>query len=103
MDDTTSTETMTVTVRDRASEHPWGSGFTTPITKTVTISAFCRICGSRRGQPRGLNSCDDGAFYWIQVWENPCGHLDRYVDVLKEASERAGHPSAPASTGGVDR
>lgn len=81
-------ETMTVTVRDRASEAPWGYGWTDPVTRTVTISAFCR-CGQRRGEPRGLNSCDDGAFYWVQVWTNPCGHVDRYEKVLAEARHRA--------------
>jgi hypothetical protein len=80
-----SDDTMTVTVRDRAAESPWGSGWTTPVTSTVTISAFCSTCGQRRGEPQGLNSCDDGAFYWVQIWHNPCGHQDTYVDVLAEA------------------
>jgi len=51
----------------------------------VTISAYCSKCGERRGEPQGNNSCDDGAFYWVQVWENPCGHLDLYTDVIAEA------------------
>lgn len=83
------TETMTVTVRDRASEAPWGSGFTNPCTRKITISADCPRCGERRGEPRGLNSCDDGAFYWVQVWDNPCGHVDMYESVLAEAAELA--------------
>lgn len=78
-------ETMTVTVRDRASESPWGSGFTNPRTRKVTISAFCPACGGRRGTPQGQNSCDDGAFYWVQTWKNPCGHVDMYADVINEA------------------
>lgn len=94
----TSAETMTVTVRDHASEAPWGSGFTNPVTRTVTISAFCRSCGQRRGEPRGLNSCDDGAYYWVQVWDNPCGHVDMYVDVLAEARQL--EPSADVTVAG---
>ena|SRR5215471_17946342 len=82
-------ETMTVTVRDRAAERAWGSGPTDPKTRQVTISAFCRTCGERRGTPTGLNSCDDGAYYWVQIWTNPCGHPDGYVDVLAEAAELA--------------
>lgn len=87
-------DTMTVTVRDRAAEAPWGCGPTSPVTRTVTISAFCP-CGGRRGEPRGLNSCDDGAYFWVQVWDNPCGHVDFYEQVLAEARELT------ASTGGA--
>lgn len=88
---------MRITVRDRASESAWGSGPTNPRTRTVTISAFCPTCGARRGQPRGLNTCDDGTFYWVQVWDNPCGHVDHYVDVIREADERAEQIAASAS------
>lgn len=82
-------DTMTVTIRDRSAEAPWGYGLTAPITRMVTISAFCPVCGERRGEPRGMHQCDDGAWYWVQVWENPCGHIDRYADVVIEAVERA--------------
>lgn len=82
-------ETMTVTVRDRSAESPWGYGMTNPVTRKVTISAFCPMCGGRRGKPQGLNQCDDGAFYWVQVWNNPCGHVDMYADVIVEAKKLA--------------
>jgi hypothetical protein len=78
-------ETMTVTVRDRAAESPWGSGMTSPRTREVTISAFCAVCGGRRGEPTGQNLCDDGAFYWVQAWTNPCRHSDYFTRVLAEA------------------
>lgn len=87
MPENTTTETMTVTVRDRSAESPWGSGMTNPRTRTVTISALCPRCGGRRGEPRGLNQHDDGAWYWVQVWDNPCGHVDMYTDVVREAAE----------------
>jgi len=80
-------ETMQVTVRDRSREAPWGQGLTNPVTRKVTISAFCPVCGGRRGEPQGQNLCDDGAFYWVQVWDNPCGHVDQYEAVIKEATE----------------
>jgi len=83
------TKTMTVTVRDRASEAPWGVGLTSPVTRKITISAFCPIDGRRRGEPHSLNSCDDGAFYSVDAWDNPCGHLDTYRDVLAEARAMA--------------
>ncbi|MGV9818389.1 hypothetical protein [Nocardia xishanensis] len=81
-------ETMTVTVRDRSAEAPWGVGLTSPVTRQVTISANCPRCGQRRGEPRGLNQVDDGAHYWVQVWINPCGHVDMYADVVVEAAAR---------------
>ena len=78
-------DSMTVTVRDRSAESPWGSGRTAPVTRQVTISAYCPRCGRRRGQPQGLNQHDDGAWYWVQTWTNPCGHVDMYTSVLREA------------------
>jgi hypothetical protein len=93
-----SAKTMTVTIRDRSAERPWGSGPTNPVTRTVTISALCPRCGGRRGEPTGLNQCDDGAFYWVQVWSNPCGHVDMYADVVVEAKALAS-----ASREGVTR
>lgn len=82
-------ETMTVTVRDRSAESPWGSGPVNPRTREVTISAYCRTCGGRRGKPKGRNEYDDGAWYWVQTWDNPCGHIDRYADVIAEANTEA--------------
>jgi len=82
------TPTMTVTVRDRAAEAPWGYGLTSPKTRTVTISAHCPRCGSQRGEPTGRRECDDGAYYWVQTWTNPCGHVDMYAAVIVEAVER---------------
>ncbi len=76
--------TMTVTVRDIHAEAPWGSGMTDPVTRKITISALCPTCGGPRGEPKGLNQCEDGAHWWTQVWANPCGHPDMYVDVIAE-------------------
>lgn len=84
-------DTMTVTVRDRASESPWGSGPTNPKVRTVTIAATCPKCGGPRGEPSGLNQHDDGCWYWVQVWDNPCGHLDTYAAVITEAAALATH------------
>lgn len=94
-------ETMTVTVRDRSAERPWGSGLTNPVVREVTISAFCPVCGERRGEPSGLNQCDDGAFFWVQVWSNPCGHVDMYADVVVEAAQLREDAASPLSPQGV--
>lgn len=80
---------MQVIIRDISAEAPWGSGRTTPVTRTVTISDRCPECGGPRGEPQGVNRCDDGAYFWVQEWANPCGHVDRYEDVVKEADEIA--------------
>lgn len=82
-------ETMTVRVRDRSAEAPWGVGPTSPVVRRVTISAACRACGGRRGVPSNLNQCDDGVYYSVDVWTNVCGHVDAYAAVVKEAREFA--------------
>lgn len=82
-------DTMTVTIRHRAAEAPWGVGLTSPAVRKVTISAYCWQCGERRGEPRGRNQCDDGAYYWTQVWDNPCRHVDNYATAAREAAALA--------------
>lgn len=87
-------ETITVIVRDHAAEAAaWGhsSGPWSPAIRTVEISAFCQVegCGQRRGEVRGFNGCEDGAYYHVNVWQNPCHHVDYYADVIKEAKELA--------------
>lgn len=87
MDETA--DTMQVTIRVRALEAPWGVGLTNPVTREVTIATDCPRCGEKRGEPTGLNQYDDGAHYWVQVWRNPCGHLDRYAAVWDESQRLA--------------
>lgn len=87
---TTEEPTMTVTVRDSAAEPPWGSGPLTVVTRKVTISAQCPTCSKPRGEPKGSNESEDGVYYWVQRWDNPCGHIDLYAAVIKEA--RTHHP-----------
>ena len=82
------TTTMQVRVRDRSAEAPWGVGLTNPVVRTVEISANCPVCGGPRGVPRNLNQVDDGAYYSVDVWTNPCGHVDHYAVVVKEVAAR---------------
>ena len=82
-------ETMTVTVRDRSAEAPWGYGPTNPVIRDITISAFCPIDGERRGVPAKQRYHDDGVDYWVDNWQNPCGHTDLYADVINEARAMA--------------
>lgn len=76
---------MTVRVRDRDAEAPWGSpGLITPRVRTITISALCPECPGLRGEPMNRDLCDDGAYYSVDVWTNPCGHVDTHEAVLAE-------------------
>lgn len=86
----TAADTMTVTVRDTAAEAAnWGRGRGGVVTRTVTVSAFCRVCGERRGDPYGHNFYADGDWAWVQRWDNPCGHVDMYEYVIAEAATYA--------------
>lgn len=84
---TADTPTMVVRIRDRRYESPWGVGLTNPAVRTIVISANCPVCGVKRGKPRNLNSCDDGTYYSVDIWDNPCGHKDMHEDVAKEADK----------------
>lgn len=75
----TQTETMTVTIYSR---NDWNG------TRTVTISTFCS-CGQRRGTPFLTVYWKDERCYQVHKWENPCGHVETYKDVLNEAAQLA--------------
>ena len=77
---------IAVRIRDRAAEAPWGSGLTSPVVRTVEISANCPQCGGPRGERRSLRQHDDGATYYVDVWDNACGHVDLFGPVAREAA-----------------
>ncbi len=95
-------ELITVTVRDRSREAPWGVGLTSPIIRKVRISARCPNCGARRGERSWLSTYDDGERYWTEIWScsAACGHVDHYADVVVEADRIA---SAAGSNSGCSR
>jgi hypothetical protein len=78
---------MRVTVRDRAAEAPWGRGPTQVITRTVTISNLCPVCGHRRLEPVKHVQHEDGVWWQSDIWDNDCGHVDTYEAVLREADQ----------------
>lgn len=55
------------------------------ITAKATVACECPKCGGPRGEPESRSFYDDGDTYTANVWTNPCGHVDMYDDVLKEA------------------
>ena len=58
-----------------------------PTTFHATIPWICRICGGPRGETRGKNFHEDGDSFFCHVWDNPCGHVDKYIDVIRESEE----------------
>lgn len=52
---------------------------------TVEISDNCPVCGAKRGTPSKNRYCEDGEFYYLDNWKNPCGHLDTYKDTYIES------------------
>lgn len=78
---------MRVTVVDRrAMDATWGSGPSRVVLRTVEISDTCPRCGRPRGEVRWERYCEDGEWYSVNRWQNPCGHSDSYASVLREAS-----------------
>ena len=55
--------------------------------KTIKIADNCPICGKKRGVPQSKTFCEDGEWFTVDVWENPCNHIDKYQDCYFEAEE----------------
>lgn len=81
---------MTVTVRDREAEsEQWGMpGAAFPVLRTITIADTCPRCGGPRGVPTKRPFVDDGESYVVDCWENSCGHVDYFTDVIVEGAQR---------------
>ncbi|MBO6893424.1 MAG: hypothetical protein JJ866_15885 [Roseibium sp.] len=80
---------MQVTVVDRVLQDLlWGNGYRSinQVIRTVEISDRCPVCGGPRGEPRLVRYCEDDEWYDVSRWENPCGHLDTYANVLQETA-----------------
>jgi hypothetical protein len=53
----------------------------------VTIKDTCPTCGQQRGKPTQGTSYDGSRRLSVDMWKNPCGHIDKYSAVRKEAAE----------------
>ena len=60
-----------------------GDGWTYHPT-TVTIADHCPVCGEKRGTPYPHTFCEDGEWFTVDRWDNPCGHIDTYKNCWKE-------------------
>lgn len=77
---------MRVTVIDRrAMDEQWGNGLFSYVTRTIEISDFCPVCGGPRGEAYTERQYEDGDCCYVTRWNNQCGHVDKYRDVLVEA------------------
>jgi hypothetical protein len=70
------------------SNYDGGDGWTYYPLK-VTIAATCPVCGGKRGEPKPSQTCEDGEWFTVSVWNNPCGHVDYYKAVYFEAKKMA--------------
>lgn len=57
---------------------------------TIEIGNNCPVCGGPRGKPYSYNFCEDGEWFTVDRWENPCGHIDKYGDCIREAQTITG-------------
>ncbi len=68
------TRTIIIPNRDKSG---WLHG-----TRQVTVYWHCPICKTIMGEPRLQQFCEDGEFYNVHVWDNPCGHVAKYKDLV---------------------
>lgn len=60
--------------------------------RRVRLLWKCPVCGGPRGEVEQGFSYDGSRHLLVNVWKNPCGHVDKYDDVRREAdaTEREG-------------
>jgi hypothetical protein len=68
--------------------------------RTIQIADLCPQCGERRGTPYNYNFCEDGEWFSVDKWSNPCGHLDTYGACWREAQAMNRAAEAAAESAG---
>lgn len=66
--------------------------------KNVTVDWICPVCGGPRGEPYDTVSYDGSRRLSVHGWRNPCGHVDKYDDVRKEAEKADAFARLQAAT-----
>jgi hypothetical protein len=59
---------------------------------TAKVAWVCPECGKARGEVHDTFSYDGSRRISCHGWANPCGHIDKYSAVRKEASENGLNP-----------
>jgi hypothetical protein len=89
---------MHVRVPDR--DTTWGSSGPAVVVRSVAIARRCPTCGGPRGHAYPFRFPEDGEWFTVDRWDNPCGHLDLYTSVLAEVAVTAtAETTATAVTG----
>lgn len=79
--------TRTVTIPDREQHEGRHS-------RQVALSWQCPTCGGPRGVPEPGLSFDGSCRLPVDTWRNPCGHVDSYTAVRREADRGRAHTTA---------
>lgn len=53
----------------------------------VRLKWVCPVCNKPRGEIKKTLSYDGSRYLPCDGWNNPCGHVDKYDAVRKEAAE----------------
>ncbi len=62
----------------------------------VKLHWVCPVCGQPRGKIKKVRSYDGSLILFCDGWGNPCGHVDKYDDVIAEAKANGlNNPVAP--------
>ena len=56
-------------------------------TIKIRLLWVCPVCGGQRGEPKRGLSYDGSLRVGCDTWGNPCGHVDKYDAVRKEAQQ----------------
>lgn len=51
----------------------------------VWLEWVCPKCGSERGEPFNGKSYDGSRILSCDQWNNACGHVDKYTDMIMES------------------
>lgn len=71
---------MRVCVVDRR-----GRGYEGVKKVIVEIADTCPRCGGPRGQSYQYAFWENDEWHFVSRWDNPCGHQEKYADVIQEA------------------
>lgn len=52
----------------------------------IKLEWVCPTCGQERGEINNVRSYDGSLSMVVDGWENPCGHIDKYTALIKEAT-----------------
>lgn len=77
-----------LTMTYRVCDHGTGREYTGVRIVTVEVAAECPRCGGPRGDGIPYRFPEDGDYYVVDRWQNPCGHTDSYAAVLAEYRRR---------------